>query len=50
MVPFQHTHRLAERLSAPTEVTAWPEEGHFALVAHIEQVLDELRTGGSLDL
>jgi pimeloyl-ACP methyl ester carboxylesterase len=50
MVPFQHTRSLAERLSVTTEVTAWPGEGHFALVAHIEQILDELRTGGSLNL
>ena len=41
--------RLAERLSASTRVTAWPGEGHFALVAHIEQILDELRSSGSIN-
>jgi pimeloyl-ACP methyl ester carboxylesterase len=48
IVPLRHTRALAERLRSTAQLDTWPGEGHLALVTHIEHVLDELRSGGSL--
>jgi pimeloyl-ACP methyl ester carboxylesterase len=47
IVPLAHTRAVAERLRR-AQLDTWPGEGHLALVTHIDQVLDELRSGASL--
>lgn len=41
LVPIAHTEALVERLPN-AHLTTWPGEGHFALVTHVRDVLDDI--------
>ena len=41
LVPLAHTEQLVERLSN-VRLTTWPDEGHLAFIAHVDDVLDDV--------
>jgi pimeloyl-ACP methyl ester carboxylesterase len=46
MVPIAHSHALAARLRPAPEVAVWRGAGHFGLVAHFDQILQDMRACG----
>jgi pimeloyl-ACP methyl ester carboxylesterase len=41
LVPLAHTEELVARLPS-ARLTTWPDEGHLAFIAHVDDVLDEI--------
>ncbi len=41
LVPLDHTHALISRLP-DARLTTWPDEGHFAVITHISELLDRI--------